>query len=523
MPRTNHTIVAFVAGLTAWVAVWGSPFEAREASADELELYGTIRDFRDTHPDFEDGTGDDRGLVDELIAPDARPAYIGPEEGTTTTSGPDNFYQWYHDVEGVNESTVYTLVLENTEAEPTVFSFIDNSFFPIDGELLGNEDRSHNYHFTLELHAHFNYQGGETFSFWGDDDLWLFLNGHLVIDLGGVHVGESAEVDLDEIAESVGMEEGGTYPFALFFAERHTVASNFEITTTIVFLDPKVGDHDNVDATVDNCPFDDNDDQLDTDDDYVGDVCDNCESIPNALQLDADDDGVGDRCDNCPEVDNADQSNLDGDAFGDVCDDDADGDDIAASEDCDDLDDTVGEPVTAYEDVDHDGYGDPDAPVTLCPNEIVEGYSLDGTDNCPGTSNSDQTDQDGDGFGDSCDACLTESAPDSADGCPGSADDALVDLGGGDEAADMGSDANDVGGDGGSDGNLPDGFVFPDQSGDSTVVPGDGGGGGAGASSAAEDGCQCTSAESSTTSTTFVLLLLVGSLLRRRKRTAARL
>jgi fibro-slime domain-containing protein len=331
------------------------------AWGDTLELVGTLRDFNDSHPDFEGTIATDRGLVEAEIGPDARPVYAHGAEGTATTSGPANFYQWYHDVDGVNAAMPFTLVLENSVDEPAVFQFHDSSFFPIDGQLLGNQGRNHNFHFTLEVHAHFTYGGGESFAFTGDDDLWLFLNGALVIDLGGVHGAQPGDVSLDDVAEAIGLEVGGVYNFDLFFAERHTTESNFRITTSIAFLPPKEGDSDDVDATVDNCPFEDNADQLDSDDDYEGDACDNCPEVANALQRDADEDGVGDACDNCLVVPNSDQTDadadglgdlcdncrdafnpgqadLDGDDLGDPCDDDADGDGVPGDRDCDDLD-----------------------------------------------------------------------------------------------------------------------------------------------------------------------------------------
>jgi len=50
----------------------------------------------------------------------------------------------------------------------------------------------------------------------------------------------------------------------------------------------------------DNCPFDLNFDQLDTDGDATGDACDNCRDIANADQLDGDEDLAGDLCDCAP-------------------------------------------------------------------------------------------------------------------------------------------------------------------------------------------------------------------------------
>jgi fibro-slime domain-containing protein len=90
----------------------------------------------------------------------------------------------------------------------------------------------HNYHFTFEMTANFVYKrgAGQVFTFAGDDDVWVFVDGKLVIDVGGVHGPISQTVDLDRVE---GLVDGQSYPLKFFFAERHTTGSNCRIETSL--------------------------------------------------------------------------------------------------------------------------------------------------------------------------------------------------------------------------------------------------------------------------------------------------
>jgi len=156
-----------------------------------------------------------------------------------------DFRQWFRDVPGVNMRTDATLTLVY-DAATNQYIFDDTidpafqslgGFFPINGKLFGNYNSTgKNYHLTCMLETSFTHAAGagHTFTFRGDDDVWVYVDNKLVIDLGGVHGVISQTIELDRLAWLV---TGQTYSLRFFFAERHTTKSNFRIETTLRLQD----------------------------------------------------------------------------------------------------------------------------------------------------------------------------------------------------------------------------------------------------------------------------------------------
>jgi fibro-slime domain-containing protein len=221
------------------------------------------RDFSESHPDFEmdyRGDGVRRRLVKPELDSSLKPQFLsavgcpadlntplGCREGTPNQpvieGGQTSFDQWYRDVDGVNISFTKELALTESAAGSGQYVFDSADFFPLlpeegFGITPANHYRNQNFLFTTEVHLRFGYVAGQKFSFRGDDDLWIFVNNRLALDLGSMHGPESGVIDFDAQATELGIVPGGTYSMDIFHAERHTDGSNFRIETNISCFTP---------------------------------------------------------------------------------------------------------------------------------------------------------------------------------------------------------------------------------------------------------------------------------------------
>jgi fibro-slime domain-containing protein len=246
---------------------WFAVFQFRTTLADAhppLTISMILRDFKSYneymgHPDFNNAQGSEKGITHQYLSQDKKPVYNVSKISTSTTHGVTWFDKWFRDSEYCIE--IRDHIVLNWDSMKRKYVYYNDSFFPLDNRGWGNEGRDskgkiRNFGFTAEFNTFFTYQGDETFTFSGDDDVWVYINNYRIIDLGGVHFAETQSVSLSKFEAAASLKKGSRYDFNFFFAERHEQYSVFRIETSVDLQDCPKADACGVcngNATVNKC------------------------------------------------------------------------------------------------------------------------------------------------------------------------------------------------------------------------------------------------------------------------------
>ena len=99
----------------------------------------------------------------------------------------------------------------------------------------GNGGR--NLHFCSESHSNFYYKKGLKFSISGSDDIWVYIDNKLAVDLGGTHLSAPGFVDLDTFMPNAVV--GQSYDIDIFTCNRRATSSDLRINTNLFLYHPE--------------------------------------------------------------------------------------------------------------------------------------------------------------------------------------------------------------------------------------------------------------------------------------------
>jgi fibro-slime domain-containing protein len=248
-------------------------FKGIEWYADNTTEYG--------HPDFNDPNDGNStisfGIVEPTLGPNGRPVLAYSAAPTNDTTGLPKFAarfdEWFDSLSPWNIEELRSITLTLNQGTYSYSSSVTgfpgnstNGFYPIDNggwvaagsEALRtsssqvNDGADHNFNFTTETRFFFQYEGNEVLSFSGDDDLWVFIDGVLCLDVGGLHPAVSGQMNLADPTQETNATQRAIVQnckahldslvtannptplveMVIFHAERHTGASNFELELT---------------------------------------------------------------------------------------------------------------------------------------------------------------------------------------------------------------------------------------------------------------------------------------------------
>ena len=223
--ESTTTITETTAATNQTETVIPSPFPIMPSFVGSSHLVLLCRDFSRFHPDMALLPGGvEKGMVDTLLnATTRKPSWNRKKSGTF--NGKRSFDTWFRN--GPWNVAKKVLKLEGKPgSQEKEFIYGGDSFFPFDTER-NRDEGTHNFYFSCEHHGAFVFEekSNQRITFKADDDLWVFINDKLSVDVGGIHDTETRVLDLNEL----GLANGQLHTIDLFFAQRRPVKSSLEL------------------------------------------------------------------------------------------------------------------------------------------------------------------------------------------------------------------------------------------------------------------------------------------------------
>ncbi len=221
---------------TVWLAGDSIARDPGVPERDSLRLVAPVVDFGNSYAPFAERGADDNcvgaggyqttKLVKDRLDAQGLPVWTGRVacDIGNAASGPGNWFKpGYHVLD-----TTISFWLKKSVGEG--WTFRDSAFFPLDAAS-SNRSAGGGRNFGFCLHSRFEalaYPAG-WLEVWGDDDIWLFAQGRLVVDLGGQHKPLARRFEFSQ----GGFQPGSVVGFDLFRCERHVTGSFFGLASGV--------------------------------------------------------------------------------------------------------------------------------------------------------------------------------------------------------------------------------------------------------------------------------------------------